>query len=237
MKKPKPYILAALSAAASVATSAAATLVDDFSGDLAAYSSTVILDANGGGSNTYAWQISGGTLQLDTSAYNGIEQTAFIRDGLTLDIGQEIQVSLTHNGASQDLGLYVGGSAPVTGTRANYLNVYARNPTDVLSRGFTTVVGGEMSSRAGAGAYVSLFIARNAIHDYEAGFYLGDGTRVVIADRNGLTDIDASYVGFYSDVRGTGVLGSLDNLVVIPEPSAALLGAFGVIGLMRRRRA
>jgi hypothetical protein len=238
MKKTPHHLFVALSGSAMITTSSAATLIDDFSGDLSAYSSTVILDAGGIGSNASAWQIASGGLQINTSAYDGIEQTAFIYNGLTLDVGQELQVSLTHNGGFTYLGLYVGGSAPVTGSRAHYLNVYANTATNVSSRGFTDVVGGthEMNLKNGTGNYVSLFIARDAIHDYEAGFYLGDGSRVVIADRNGLTDIDASHVGFYADVRGAGVLGTFDNLRVIPEPASPLLGALGVLALLRRRR-
>ena len=42
-----------------MAVAAHAVIIDDFSGDLSNYTSTVILDANGGASNTAAWQISG----------------------------------------------------------------------------------------------------------------------------------------------------------------------------------
>jgi hypothetical protein len=45
-------------------------------------------------------------------------------------------------------------------------------------------------------------------------------------------------IGFYADLRANGgTLGSLDNLTIIPEPSAALLGGLGVLCLLRRRRA
>ena len=59
-----------------MAVVAQAYLIDDFSGDLSAWTSTVVLDANGGGSNTAVWQISDGSLQLNTSDYDGIEQYA-----------------------------------------------------------------------------------------------------------------------------------------------------------------
>jgi hypothetical protein len=202
-----------------------AAVIDDFSNNLSAYTNTVILDANGGGSNTATWQITGGALEYNTTSYDGIEQAAFIISGYTLDIGEELQVQINHTG-NQDIGLYVGGVAPRTGVRESYLNVYARNATkgrQVLSRGFTYVLGGnhEMNLKGDDASNVvfdTLFIKRDAVHDFEAGYYNGS-TRVVVADRNGLTDIDGSYIGFYSDVRAAGILGTADNLAIISCPT------------------
>lgn len=219
------------------AASAEAGLIDDFSGDLSAYTSTVILDANGGGSNTSAWQITGGGLELSTSVYDGIEQYAFIYSGLTLGVGEEVQADVVHNGGSQDIGLYVGGSTPVTGVREHYLNVYARTNGDVLSRGFTDVVSGEVSLKGGAtmnGTFDTLFIKRDGVSDFELGYYDG-GTRVVIADRNGITDNDGSVVGFYADVRAAGTVGVADNLRVIPEPATLALGGLSLVGFFVSR--
>ena len=214
-------------------------LVDDFSGDLSAYSSTVILDANGGGSNTSAWQISNGQLQLATTSYNGIEQYAFIYNSLTLDVGAELQVDVVHSGASQDIGLYVGGSSPNFNARDSYLNVYARNATTVYSRGFVDGVG-EVSLHGGAisqPAFDTLFIMRDAPNSYELGYYNGD-TRVIVSDRNNILDNNALFVGLYSDVRAVGTLGSWDNLRIVPEPSTMILAGIGglaVVALRRRR--
>lgn len=220
-----------------LALAAQATLVDGFSGDLSAYTATVILDANGGGSNTASWQITNGKLEFNTTSYDGIEQTAFIYAGFSLAVGQELQIDAVHNGASQDIGLYVGGVAPVAGVRKSYLNVYARSYNEVYSRGFTDIVSGEMNIKGGViseSGYDKLFIMRDAENDYEAGYYNGT-TRVVLADRNGLTDIDGSFVGMYFDVRAVGTLGSLDNLTVTPEPcTMALLGLGGLV--LRRRK-
>jgi hypothetical protein len=220
-----------------LAVAAQATLIDDFSGDLSAYTNTVILDASGTGSNTAAWQISGGKLEYNTTTYDGIEQAAFIYNGLSLAVGEEVQIDVVHNGASQDLGLYVGGSAPTTGVRDSYVNVYVRNATDVYSRGFTDILGGthEMNLKEAKGtSYDKLFIKRDGVNDYEAGYYNGS-TRIVIADRNGLTDIDGSYVGFYSDVRAAGTLGSFDNLTIVPEPATMLLLGLGALVLRKRK--
>jgi hypothetical protein len=220
MKMKKVLLLTLI---AMLAVSAQATIIDDFSGDLSAYTNTVILDASGTGSNTAAWQIADGKLEYNTTSYDGIEQAAFIISGYTLDVGEELQVQITHTG-NQDIGLYVGGAAPTTGVRESYVNVYARNATkglEVLSRGFTYILGGshEMNLKGGpTSAFDTLFIKRDAVNDFEAGYYNGS-TRVVIADRNGLTDIDGSYIGFYSDVRAAGILGTADNLAIVSEPT------------------
>lgn len=223
--------------ASSLVVAAQAQLIDDFSGDLSAYTSTVILDANGGGANTSAWQITGQTLELNTTAYDGIEQYAYIYGGLTLSVGYEIQVDLVHSTDSQDLGLYVGGTTPVAGVRQDYVAVYARGNGNLYSRGFdgTSEYGLE---GAGTPAYDKLFIARTGENTYDAGYYDG-GIRNVFATRTPTTTNDADVIGFYADVRGLGVLGNLDNLIVgqIPEPSSiALLGLGGLTLLLRRRK-
>lgn len=227
----------AVALGAMATTNALGTLIDDFSdASLAEYTSTVILDANGGGSNVAAWQSPSGTLELVTSEYEGIEQYAFIRSGLSLAVGEEVQVDLAHSGASQDLGLYVGGTTPVTGTRQDYVAMYARGNGQVFSRGFD---GGSEYPLAGGGtpAYESLFIARVDTNTYEAGYYEG-GVRNILATRTPSFANDADVVGFYADVRAAGTLGGLDNLRVIPEPASMVLAGFGVVGLLawRRRR-
>jgi len=68
MKKASVLVLMGL-----MSMAAQAILIDDFSGDLSAYTETVILDNNGGASNVSTWQIVDGTLQISTSAYDGIE--------------------------------------------------------------------------------------------------------------------------------------------------------------------
>ena len=54
-----------------MAVAAQAVILDDFEdGDISDWTSTVILDANGGGSNTAAWQVPGGVLQLNTRLHD-----------------------------------------------------------------------------------------------------------------------------------------------------------------------
>lgn len=229
MKKVCVFLLAAM-----MSVAAQAVLIDDFSGDLSAWQSTVILDANGGGSNTATWQIADGTLQLNTTAYDGIEQYAMIRSGLSLGVGEEVQVDIAHTGASQDIGLYVGGTAPVAGTRFDYIAMYSRGDGDVFTRGFD---GGSEYGLIGDWnnpAHDALFIKNVDGSTFEAGYYDG-ATRVVLGTRTPTYANAATYVGVYADVRGAGVLGSLDNLRVVPEPATlALLGLGGLLSLRRR---
>ncbi|WP_442481923.1 beta strand repeat-containing protein [Aeoliella sp. SH292] len=198
------------------------TLIDNFSGGLGSYTNTVILDTDiNAGANVGTWQVSGGQLQYDTSTFQSIEQSVFVRSGMSLGVGEELQIDIAHTGASQDIGLYVGGTAPTAAsvadndTRQNFLNVYGRNATNVFSRGFvgateTTLTGGAIAQPA----YDKLFIKRDGQDDYELGYYNGD-TRVVVANRDNITLNDGSVVGFYTDVRAAGILGNLANLTVV----------------------
>ena len=215
------------------AAAANAVVIDDFSGDLSNYTSTVILDANGGGANTYAWQITGETLELDTTAYDGIEQYAMIYGGLALAIGEEVQVDIAHNGASQDLGLYVGGTTPVAGTRQDYVAMYGRGG-QLFSRGFDGTGEYPLAGIWDATVYDTLFIARTATNTFEAGYYDG-ATRNILVTRTPTFANEADVVGFYADVRGAGTLGNLDNLTIVPEPASLLLLGLAGLTLIRRR--
>lgn len=214
---------------------------DNFSSDPRAnITSTVILDANGGGANTASLGWSSGALTYDTTTYDGIEQAAHIYSGVTLDVGEEVQVDIDNESGNQDFGVYVGGSAPVyTGgdSRAHYVNVYARDSGQVLADRFTSSGATFNDFQVFGIDYRKLFIARTGTYDYELGYYEGAAlTRVVAGSLLGATDIDGSYVGFYTDVRAAGSVGTATGLEVIPEPATiGLIGVFGA-GLLFMRR-
>lgn len=217
-----------------MAVAAQAVLIDDFSGDLSNWTSTVILDAGGTGSNTAAWQISGGVLQLNTTAYDGIEQGAMIYNGLSLAVGEEVQIDVTHTGASQDIGLYVGGTTPVTGTRYDYISVYARSSGELFTRGFD---GSTEYGQVGwiKPAYEKLFVARVDTNVYQVGYYEA-GVRNIMVTRTPAYANDADVIGIYTDVRAVGVLGSVDNLTIVPEPATLVLMGLGSLLFARKRK-
>jgi hypothetical protein len=215
-------------------------LVDNFSGTLGAWTNTRILDANGGGSNSYTWQITGGAVEIATTTFDGIEQTALTRTDFTLGIGEELRADYAHtNLGSQDIGLYVGAGHPTAGVRADYVNVYVRNNGQLFSRGFngTTELG--LAGGSTPASVSSLFIARTAADAYQLGYYDAGNVRNIVTTRTGLTGVTGGAIGLYSDVRAVGVRGNIDNvrIAVIPEPVSGALaaGALGALALVRRR--
>lgn len=217
-----------------------AQLIDDFSGNLSAYTATRILN-NGNHSpvNTYAWEINNGALRINTTAYVGIEQFALTRNDFTLGVGYELTASYSHlNLNTQDIGLYAGAGTPTQDIRANYVNVYVRNNGQLFSRGFDGTTELALGGGSTPANVSSLFIARTAANVFELGYY--DGVvRNVVSTRtmaNSATIGDA--IGFYADIRQAGIRGVMDNLTLtaIPEPTAAALLGLGSLGLVFRLR-
>jgi len=216
-------------------------LIDDFSGNLSAYTATRILNnGNHAPVNTYAWEINGGSLQINTTAYTGIEQFALTRTDFSLSVGFELTATYGHaNLGTQDIGLYVGAGTPVQDVRADYVNIYMRNNGQLFSRGFDGTT--ELTLAGGGSPVVDmLFIARTGLTTYDLGYYAG-GIRTILTSRTVANSAVGDAIGFYADIRGLGVRGNMDNLsfAPIPEPTTGALlglGAFAVI-LARRRRA
>ena len=239
------HLLGAIAASMMLFTTvnAQTIVIDDFQGGLTA-TSTVILDVNGGASNQSTWQINGsGQLELATNGFDDIEQLAYIYNGFSLGVGDELQADFTSTIAgNRNFGLYVGGTSPTAGVRQDYISVYGgSNPNNnIFTRGFDgTTEYNNLPGTPATGLIDSMFIARTATNTFDVGFVDSAGTRTVIATRTPTTANSADVLGFYADVRADGALSAADNLRIvsaIPEPSSLACLALGSIGLFTRRR-
>lgn len=232
-------LIAGATLACSSASAQTTTLVDDFNGTLSGYTQTVILDVNGNATNGTTFQTNAnGQLEVVTTNYDDIEQIAFIRDGLSLAVGDEVQLDVTDPlSGNRNLGLYVGGTAPTTGIREDYVSNYGAANGAVATRGFDG--SSEYGNTQVFPDHDTLFIALTAPNTFEVGYY-DAGIRTVYETRNPATPNSADFVGIYADIRADGTLGVADNLRVVsavPEPSSlALLGLASIAGLARRRK-
>jgi hypothetical protein len=232
----------AVTIAACLAVTSQAQLVDDFSGNLSAYSDVRILNnGNHAPVNSYTWEIASGALQLNTTAFTGIEQFALTRTDFSLAVGMELRTDFNPGyTGTQDVGLYVGAGTPTVDVRANYVNVYVRNNGQIFSRGFNGTTEFGLAGGATPANIDSLFVTRTAVDTFELGYYDGV-TRTVLTTRtiaSGNAAGIGSAIGFYADVRALGIVGNLDNLTLaVPEPSSATLFGLGaLLSVLRLRR-
>jgi len=229
-------------AACLIGTVAQAQLIDDFSANLSAYTATRILNnGNHSPANTYSWEINNGALRINTTAYVGTEQFALTRTDFSLGVGSELTATFApgYTGV-QDIGLYVGAGTPTQDVRQNYVNVYVRDTGQLFSRGFNGNSEFPLSGGSVPANITSLFIARTTTDTFQLGYY--DGTiRNVLTTRtigSGNAAGVGSSIGFYADVRSTGLVGNMDNLTItaIPEPAAGALLGVGMLALAFRVR-
>jgi len=226
--------ISVLFVASSVALAAQAQLIDDFSGDLSAYTATRILKASGTGANVYTWQISGGALQLNTTAYDGIEQYALTRTDYSLSPGWELKADFSPGyTGTQDIGLYVGAGTPVPDVRADYVDVYMRNNGQLFSRGFNGTTEFALSG-GGTPVATTLFIARTGATTFDLGWYEGTVRNVLVSRTITSGNPVGNSIGFYADVRSAGIVGNMDNLTLtlIPEPSSAAMLGMGLAAMI-----
>lgn len=89
------------------------------------------------------------------------------------------------------------------------------------------------AATAGAATQYGIFSSNNALWKVPA-----DPGSATLSNANftGSSGQNLFGTGFQATGTGTGTNALLKSLTVVPEPSAALLGAIGALGLLRRRR-
>jgi hypothetical protein len=235
----------ALGSSAALATPVG--LIDDFTTPgLSEYNLYKILDQNAGTSNI-SFNDNAGSLAGVSTGTTGAEQVLFFRnDGVTLSVGQELQVDgpiFDSGTGTEDLGLAVGelptslGNPAAGSTRnlADYAFISFRNINQLNSRGFNN--GAEIPQIQNFGVTAdTLFIARLANNDMELGYYTGN-VRTVTRTITPSDPAIYSHVGFYADLRtDLATISGLDNLRLVPEPSSLALLGLSMFGLLARRR-
>jgi hypothetical protein len=246
-----------VTALALCAGSATATLIDDFSGDLSAYTQTTVLAQSA--DPDYAFSNPSGFLQVGQSYYtNGAKQDLFLRGDYSLTPGYVLRISavgMITNAGYADFGIAVASQANpwpavwtsgTASTRSNYLNVYFKGSYGTVGTIGFDGLNNQMYSNSGlyptnsAGTQVGysgvvgLWIAETSTGVYDVGYTLAAGgdilfhTYTVSGAQPGDTSIGAA-IGFYGDVRANTSYGGLDDLRLdaIPEPSTCALLGLG----------
>jgi fibronectin-binding autotransporter adhesin len=129
-------------------------------------------------------------------------------------------------GAASTTTMEVAGLGGVAGTDFDFINVTGGTMTNDGSLAIVDFGGFDISAQTGT---FNLFDFVTGTGDFDA--VTVDGNSLTF---NGGTDEWNSTVGdvTYNFAEGTGVL----SVTVVPEPTAALLGGIGLLGLLRRRR-
>ncbi len=252
---PNRLIAGLMTSALACTASQAATLIDNFSsGNLSAYTQYTVNDTTTDRGTTFSTTGNGNVTV--TSTNSGPEQVLFVKPGTALQVGETMTLTGTFASsiaAVDDFGLAIGTS-PITGLAGgatgdvrnsqSFVEISFRNSTPRVnalqvttgSTAFNSV--GSANGAATSSTLTGLYIARMSSTDYQVGYLTAGGSTLLTTYTYATpTDLGAT-VGFWVDLRAGGSA-SIDNAVisVIPEPSAALLGGLGALGLLRRRRA
>jgi hypothetical protein len=229
-----------------LSTPATAVLLDDFSsGDLSAYTKTVILDQDS------AFEVSfvstGGAIQVSKSSDTQAEQVLFMLP-TSIGIGEILRVdkNAVKSGSYIDFGIAVAKSVTdppeivyTSGTvssRANYVAIYLKSQyANIGTIGFNATSqvyssSGIWSSDLDAqfAATTGLYIKRLDSDSWETGYTTASGDVAAHV----FDGIDAGgAVGLFADVRAVTTYGDLDNLRIVPEPSTIVLVLMGLVSL------
>lgn len=235
----------------------AQTVVDDFSGALSAYTLTPVLYSGGSvpATTTISFSDSTGALQATAASFSNIEQALFLRNDFTLAVGQKLSVSVNWSlGNSQDLGLCVASvvnppaasTNPLGNTRTSlsYAYIGIRGTTDhVISGGFDGATGlSTVQSQPGSGTTSTVFVSRTSATTFQMGFNtssVNGGADTILTTYTFVNSANVgNAIGFYTDMRANGSIGTFDNLTIspIPEPSAMAICGLGFASLLAFKR-
>ncbi len=188
--------------------SADSAVIDDFSGDLSAYTLSRVNDNNTAANVSFG--ITDGVLRASYAGSSTYEQVLLLRDDYTLNIGDTLLAEMTQTGADwdRDLGIAVGYSktppALAVGSsgdvRTNYVEISYRSNNQVMTygRNGTTNL---PSGQAWISPVDALFIRRTGLRDFVLGCIL-NGTATIVSTYSITNDpVIGDAVGFYADVR------------------------------------
>lgn len=199
-------------------------IIDDFSGDLSAYTLSRVNDNNTSANVSFA--IADGVLRASYAGSSTYEQVLLLRDDVSLNVGDLLVAELTHTGAGwdRDLGIAVSYSRTppslAAGTsgdvRTNYVEISCRSNNQVMTYGRDGTAN-LPSGQAWSSPVDALFIERTGLRDFALG-YIKDGSAAVVQTYSITTDpVLGAAVGFYADIRAAVAESpaGLDNLQII----------------------
>lgn len=247
MVLPKLGMVAALAAVVAGGAVAHATIIDDFSTTTLspAYTQTAVLD-QGATRNVAYGSPSGGLVAVSTGA-DGAEQVLLLRSDASVAVGQILRadVALLGSGLNQDLGIALAATATPTITnlngsqRSDYIFIGFRgDQTHIIANGFNGTAGIGTNQVFGLTNMSGLFIYRTSPTTFIMGYNDNGGPDVnaftfTVANTN-----IGNAVGFYTDMRASNTVGTLDNLRIdtVPEPASLGLLGLGAMALIARRK-
>lgn len=195
----------------------------------------------------------GGSVTVTTATTHAagiVGQETYLSDEFpTLTTGYRISVDLTAASFanSNDTIALAVASTETPSTRENLLVWGWRGGVNMYATVFDASGGNktQFPAHPGSGRPDSVFIERTA-----TGWTLGSikgGTETLFFTNISTFDsttpstpinitADGNAFGLWSDMRNDTSTWTVNNLTIVPEPSAALLGGLGLLALLRRRR-
>ena len=238
--------LCAAAIGCAVASNAHAVVVDDFSGDLSAYTKAVVLTNSGNdeatslGMTSFVINENG---QLDFNSYvtnSKAYQTVLLRDDFSLAVGDSLRIEIPYfNDIAPGTTPISGVGVAIAATKYQTFNVrqdlimlelngYATSPFTgrVIGTSFQgTTNQGQKIANVIVEDVTGLFIVRLASELYGVGYSTSVGDVAVGMYANNSFGLGAA-VGLYGDCRATATpLAKLDNLEIRPEVIESVPGA------------